>query len=126
MQLPGQSAGSRQGQPQGLVGGFVDRLINKPAPPQAAGGPLGVLRVNQNSQPPSPAQQIQQQVRPERFQDPSAVLKARVLYGLGVRRSDNPVVDAELQTFMQNPPATPLRSLGQGLLVTGTVNRLLQ
>jgi len=59
-------------------------------------------------------------------QDLGASLRARTLYALGVRRSDNPAVQAELDNYTQNPPATPLRSFGQGMLVTGVVNKLLQ
>lgn len=128
MQIPGQSAGSAQREPRGLVGGIVDRLVNgKPEPP--APGAAGLARQTQAMQGPSPAQQIAQQTKlanPALQADPGAALKARALYALGVRRSDNPAVDGELQTLMQNPPAMPLRALGQGLLVTGTVNRLLR
>lgn len=128
MQIPGQSIGSAQREPRGLVGGIVDRLINKPAPPMT-GGVQGQIALQKATAPPSPAQQIAQTTKlqyPALQADPSATLKARALYAMGVRRSDNPVVDAELQTLMQNPPATPLRNIGQGLLVTGMFNRFLQ
>lgn len=127
MQLPGVSKGSTPGAPRGLIGGLVDHLINKPlaAPPQ---GKPGLAQQGQQMAGPSPAQQIAKNSMGTLplLNDPSASIKARALYALGVRRSDNPYVQMELEKMSTNPPATPLRTLGQGLLVTGTVNRLLQ
>lgn len=121
----GQSVGG-QGSPKGFVGSIVDKLVNKPLIPPQQGGPVGMAMRNQSMQPKSPAQQLAAQSGVDVYNDPTAALKARALYGLGVRRSDNPAVDAEIQNLAQNPPATPIQNLGKGLLVTGTVNRLLQ
>lgn len=129
--IPGQSAGGSR-EPRGLVGGLLDRLINKPPAPTPT-GVAGVAQASQAAMPPSPAQQLVKQTAPAlakgplaQPQDLGASLKARTLYALGVRRSDNPAVQAELDNYLQNPPSTPLRSFGQGMLVTGVVNNLLK
>lgn len=125
MAVFGQSVGN-QGAPKGFVGGIVDKLVNKPVVPPQQGGIQGMINRSKALTPPSPGQQVAAQTGITGFNDPTAALKARALYSLGVRRSDNPAVDAEMQTLAQNPPATPLQNLGKGLLVAGTVNRLLQ